>query len=285
MKTNNFTASDVWKCSNKIRYDVKDVLELSNIDFLIRDKYIQCLQFFNVDFTESLLKLLKSTIVNNKDVKFKYIDLSDDDITQIRNWCDKYNVDFVVDDVWDAPKLSLNSSLEDYIKSCCVRIKRDYTAYLNDKTIKYRIFDKDSFEMWTSVLKIDKNSWKGDNKCDMKSLEREDLQYIFYLLNCEKNSSLIVAYIGEKPLAYSLWFKAENDDLWYAAKWGASSEGRKYCAGIKVLFEHINVMNKNNYLHLDFWGRRSRFYDMLKNCDVKRYHFQLRGKNDGENNQ
>ena len=41
------------------------------------------------------------------------------------------------------------------------------------------------------VLDIDKNSWKGENLCDMKSLCREDFQYVFYLLNAYDDSSLI----------------------------------------------------------------------------------------------
>ena len=90
----------------------------------------------------------------------------------------------------------------------------------------------------------------------------------------------MVAFKDNEPLAYSLWFKA-NDDAWYAAKWGASDSGRVVNAGIKVLFNHINYIlsKQNNILNLDLWGRRSQFYDMLKNSDIKRYHFEIRRQN------
>ena len=269
--------SEVWKQSNKIRYDINNVVTLDNIDFLIKDQEIVCLQFFSIDFSPNLLKLLKSTITNGKKIVFKYIDLTDEQLILLKNWCNKNMLQFAINDEWDAPLLSIKEHLDSYLKTKSSLIKRDYFKYKNDKELTYKIFDG-NLDLWTNVLTIDKKSWKGKDKCDMKSLDREDLQYVFYLMSKPDQSSLMVAIKDDEPLAYSLWFRADND-RWFAAKWGASDNGRKYNAGIKVLFNHINnVLNLQNHnLYLDFWGRRSQFYDMLKNKDVKRYHFEIRG--------
>ena len=280
LKDNNFTSSKIWKDSNRIRYDVNNVVNLDNVDFVIKDTEILCLQYFKIDFTENLLKLIKSSVVNGKNVIFKYIDLTEEQLILLKNWCNKNNLNLFINDEWDAPKLILAEDFSNYIKKKCTLLKRDYVKYLSDIEIEYQIFSGKSLDLWTSVLTIDKKSWKGKNLCDMKSLDREDLQYIFYLMSEPNNSSLMVAFKDNEPLAYSLWFKA-NDDAWYAAKWGASDSGRVVNAGIKVLFNHINyILNKqNNILNLDFWGRRSQFYDMLKNSDIRRYHFEIRGQN------
>lgn len=277
MQTNNFTTSKIWKQSNKIRYDISNIVTLDNVDFLIRENQILCLQFFSINFSENLLKLIKSSIVNDKKVVFKYIDLSKDQLEFLKTWCNENKLQLIINDQWKAPTLSINESLSVYIKSKCELLKRDYVKYVNDDTLEYKIFNG-NLDLWTSVLSIDKKSWKGKDKCDMKSLDREDLQYVFYLISEQSKSSLMVAFKDKDPLAYSLWFKADND-TWFAVKWGASDNGRIYNAGIKVLFNHMNhILNdQNNNLKLDFWGRRSQFYDMLKNGEVNRYHFEIRG--------
>lgn len=277
----NFTASEIWKQSNKIRFDVDKVVNLNNVDFLIKDDEIECLQFFNIDFNDNLLNLMKSTIVNDKIIKFKYIDMTSVEQIKLNQLCKNKKLMIEINDEWKAPILELNEPLSNYIANCSDQLKRDYAKYKQDKNITYKIFNNADLELWTDVLKIDKESWKGENLCDMKSLKREDLQYIFYLLNSNENASLIVSYYNDIPVAYSLWFKAEKNSTWYAAKWGASNYGRTINAGIKTLFYHIeHILDKQSSLLLDFWGRRSRFYDMLKNKDVDRFHFTVRGKND-----
>lgn len=277
MQTNNFTTSKIWKQSNKIRYDISNIVTLDNVDFLIRENEILCLQFFSINFSENLLRLIKSSIVNGKKVVFKYIDLTKDQIDFLKNWCNENKLQLIKNDQWKAPILSVNEPLNVYIKSKCELLKRDYIKYVNDDVLEYKMFNG-NLDLWTSVLSIDKKSWKGKDKCDMKSLDREDLQYVFYLMSEPSKSSLMVGYKDKEPLAYSLWFKAHND-TWFAVKWGASDNGRIYNAGIKVLFNHMNyILNgQNNNLKLDFWGRRSQFYDMLKNGEVDRYHFEIRG--------
>lgn len=280
MQVKNFTTSQIWQQSNRIRYDIKNIVNLDGVDFLIKENEIQCLQFFNIDFTDNLLKLLKSASVNEKDIVFKYINLAESDKTFLKNWCEKNNLEFQIVDEWNAPMLFLDTAIEEHISKGSTQLKRDFVKYLQDDKMDYELYDKTNLKLWTDVLYIDRNSWKGEKNCDMKSLEREDLQYVFYLMNNLENSSLMVASKDGEPLAYSLWFKSEDDQLWYAAKWGASTNGRAHSAGIKVLFNHIFYMKEQTEnLKLDFWGRRSNFYDMIKNKDIKRYHFKIRRKN------
>ncbi len=274
----NFTNAEVWKQSNRIRYDISKIIELEDVDFLDNNSELLCLQFFNLDFSENLLdELLK----HREKVIFKYLNLEVKKLSILQDWCEKHNYDLKIADVWDAPQLFLNQDLKSYIKNKCSLLKKDYIKFEKDKSLQYKLYDGTSLDLWVSVLEIDKNSWKGQKLCDMKSLDREDLQYVFYLIKEPQNSSLMVAFKGNEPMAYSLWFKADND-IWYAAKWGASYSGRQVSAGIKVLLNHINYIadRQGKNLELDFWGRRNQFYDMLKNTDVKRCHLEIRRHDD-----
>ena len=110
----------------------------------------------------------------------------------------------------------------------------------------------------------------------MKSLDREDLQYLLFLIKNNEESSLVVIYENDIPLAYSLMFKNESNNYWYAVKWGASFEGRKVYAGIYCLFSHLQFLyKKENQLNIDFWGRRNATYDLLKNTSIIREHLEI----------
>ena len=74
-------------------------------------------------------------------------------------------------------------------------------------------------KLWDYVLKIDLDSWKKDEKSDMKSLNREDLQYLpFLLLKRDKSNLVVICDNDDNPLEYSLMFKDENN-CWYAVKY------------------------------------------------------------------
>ena len=68
--------------------------------------------------------------------------------------------------------------------------------------------------LWNYVLQIDYNSWKKDEHSDMKSLDREDLQYLpFFLIDKEHSNLIVVCDEKNNPLAYSLMFR--SGDCWY----------------------------------------------------------------------
>ena len=155
------------------------------------------------------------------------------------------------------------------------QVRKNYKKY-KKSNINIETSNNDNIlKLWTDVLYIDKNSWKNEEKSDMKSLDREDLQYIFYMLNNKDKISLNVSYNNKIPTSYSLMFK-ENNNKWYAVKWGASFLGREKYHGIYCLYDHLIKLSDKQEINIDFWGRRSESYDYLKNNSLKRYHIILK---------
>ena len=84
----------------------------------------------------------------------------------------------------------------------------------------------------------------------------------------------------KEELACVHYFKDEND-CWYAVKWGASYIGRKKYAGFMALFNHLEyIASLENQINIDFWGRRNKTYDSLKNNFINRKHIIIYKKED-----
>lgn len=272
---NNFTMSQIWKDSLHIRYDLNDLVCIGNLYFYKNEKTLTCQHFFNFEIHEEDIPNLKKLLDEGYQLKFNYIDKTM--YETLKKVFGKAKIQ--IQDKWNAPILKTDD-IHNYLKySKHSQVKRNYNRYLKRKNEYTFILDNkhNLTKLWIDVLKIDYNSWKGKTKCDMKSLNREDLQYIFHLI-CEKeNSSLLVCYKNDEPLAYSLMFKNNENNMWYAVKWGASFEGRKSYLGIYSLFEHLlYLQNEDGKVDIDFWGRRSQTYDYLKNNDVERYHILVK---------
>lgn len=281
MTTNNFTFSNEWKNAICLRYPINEIVEILDLSFWKDGNVLKCQHFFNFEISDNVLERLSEYIMNGNTIKFSYID--DDTLyKKLSLWCDKKGYQFKIIDEWSAPKLKLESNttnIKDYLnKNSNHQIKRNYRKY-NENKIKYTflVSNKDNvFNLWKDVLEIDINSWKGKDKCDMKSLNREDLQYIFYLIKNDKDASLNVLYKEKEPLAYSLMFKSKENSMWYAVKWGSSFNGRTELSGFYCLFNHLEKLyDIDNNINLDFWGRRSETYDYLKNNDMKRFHIGI----------
>lgn len=263
---NNFTFSDLWINALYIRYDINKLKKYDNIYFYENDNLLKCQHFFYYDLSEDILNCLKFEL-NSKKIKFSYID-NEQMINKLKLLCKENGFKFELEDTWEAPILELNESLNNYInKIKSSQIKKNYKYYLIHKEnfILKKSNNKNIINLWKDVLKIDNNSWKKNEKSDMKNLDREDLQYLPFLINNEENTSLFVLYDkNNNPISYSLMFKI--NDEWYQSKWGASNDGRKFKAGFIILFSHIEYLyNLKKYLQLDFWGRRNKTYDNLKN--------------------
>ncbi|MDD3048401.1 MAG: hypothetical protein PHQ89_00200 [Bacilli bacterium] len=279
MKNNNFTFSKPWKEAFPIRFNINKIVKINNICFYQENEILKCQHYFDFEVSKNSLQKMQKYINNNFKFKFNYINegkLFD----LFKTYCKNNNYKLSIVDEWQAPQLILNDiELDNYLKNNCNnQTKKNYKKYLAESN-KYHFCiatSKNINKLWNDVLYIDYNSWKGKNKCDMKSLDREDLQYIFMLIGDMKNSSLKVMYKEKKPLAYSLMFRTSKKEMWYAVKWGASNDGRKFYAGIFCLFNHLEYLSdENKKLYLDFWGRRSSTYDNLKNKEIKRYHFEI----------
>lgn len=273
----NFTFNDSWINALYIRYDLSKLHKYGELYFFEKENIMKCQHFFEFYIEKEILSQLKPQLEKNKKIIFNYLDnmLA---IDNIEDWCRENGYKFEIIDKWSAPILFLECSFDEYIKKkSSKQIKKNYNFFQNNKK-NYIIKNSDQddiVELWRDVLIIDNNSWKKSEYSDMKNLDREDLQYFLKVINDRKNVNLSVLYDNVmEPVAYSLMFK--NYDMWYQVKWGASTKGRKNFCGFIILFSHIEYLyGISKFLKLDFWGRKSRVYDQLKNKEKLRCHIMV----------
>jgi len=277
MKT-NFTLSKYWIESLLLRYQYSEIENIGGIYFYKKNKLLKCQHFFDFEIKPKVLDLLLKEVLNDNTIRFNYINNSSL-LEQLKKWSKDNNLIYKVIDSWEAPRLSIDTSIQNYLKcNDKKQIKRNFRKYMDNKAkYKFIFSNKENvLDLWNDVLLIDYKSWKKSENSDMKSLDREDLQYILFLLKNSNDSSLVVVYENNNPLAYSLMFKNLSDNYWYAVKWGASYDGRKVYAGIYCLFSHLEYIYKiDNKLNIDFWGRRNATYDLLKNDSIVREHLEI----------
>lgn len=279
----NFSNSNIWIDSLYIRYPIDKIVNIGQLYFYNGNDLLICQNFFKPIINEQEIEGLIKRIDEGNKVKFSYINNSEiiDTLRKMSN-DNKFICEII--DSWEAPRLYLKNDLSNYLlNECGNQIKRDYKLYKQNKEnyIFYNSTNDDILKLWSYVLKIDFDSWKKEENSDMKSLNREDLQYLpFLLLKRDKSNLVVVCDKNDNPLAYSLMFKGDND-YWYAVKWGASYQGRKKHAGFSALFNHLEyIFSIDNQIKIDFWGRRNQTYDSLKNDSVNRNHIVIYKKED-----
>lgn len=270
----NFTLSPFWKSAVYDRFLKKDILEIGDLIFAKINGVFRCQHFFDFHINIQNYDEVKKYI--NKGIKFQFYYIDQNLYENIKVWCDENNVNLKVIDSWSAPKLKFLNNITNYLNNeCGIQTKKNYKNYQKNKN-NFVFLDSKSnnvCELWDDVLKIDECSWKYRENSNMKSLDREDLQYQKFLFNNHEDSFLNVIYKDNIPLAYSLFFKNNLTKQWYAVKWGASDLGRKYYAGFFCLYNHLEKLEKmEGIVDIDFWGRRNSTYDSLKNCENDRYH-------------
>lgn len=276
----NFTYSLDWRKSIFLRYPIDQIVTFKHLDFFKDEDHLICQQFFNIKYTKEDLEQMKKHLLNGKQIIFKYMNQSNS-LEKLKKWALLNHFHVQMKDQWDAPQLFLSNEIFEYInKSSHSQLKRNFGKYLkykNDYIFK-NSKDENLLSLWSDVLKIDYNSWKRKEQSDMKSLNREDLQYLPYMLNNTDTCNLVVIYYENEPLAYSLMFQ-DYDNTWYAVKWGASDNGRKHNAGFYCLYYHLELLKDlNTDLMIDFWGRRNQTYDELKNNSIRRCHLSISKK-------
>lgn len=272
----NFTYSTCWKKSLILRYPVNDILSVNNICFVKKNNDYYFQHFFELPQNLNFVDIINKKTIEDAKFVFKYINKSN--LVNLEKWCNLYNYEIEIIDEWKAPFLKVDKQIEDIFEnSPHKQTKKNYRHYKKNKD-KYEFttsIKHNTLDLWNCVLKIDNDSWKKEENSDMKSLEREDLQYLPFMLNNPDKVSLVVMFEDKKPISYSLFFQENN--LWYAVKWGSNNSGRNNYAGIICLFEHLNIIyNKNNNFIIDFWGRNNNVYDKLKNFDIERMHFSIK---------
>lgn len=279
----NFSNSNIWINSLYIRYPIDKIVNIGQLYFYNDNNLLTCQNFFKPNINELEIEELIKKIDEGNKVKFSYINNSKI-LDNLRKMSNDNKFTYEIIDSWEAPRLCLKNDLSNYLlKECGNQIKRDYKLYKKNKE-NYRFYNSnndDILKLWSYVLKIDFDSWKKEEISDMKGLNREDLQYLpFLLLESGKSNLVVVCDNDDNPLAYSLMFKGDND-YWYAVKWGASYQGRKKYAGFRALFNHLEyIFSIDNQIKIDFWGRRNQTYDLLKNDFVNRNHIVIYKKED-----
>lgn len=279
----NFSNSKIWIDSLYIRYPINKIVHIGQLYFYNDNNLLTCQNFFNPNIGELEIKQLTKRINEGNKVKFSYINNSEI-LDNLRKMSSDHKFTYEIIDSWEAPRLCLKNNLSNYLlNECGKQIKRDYKLYKKNKEdyIFYNSSNDDILKLWSYVLKIDFDSWKKEEKSDMKSLNREDLQYLpFLLLKRDHSNLVVVCDKNDNPLAYSLMFKGDHD-YWYAVKWGASYQGRAKYAGFRALFNHLEYLfSMDNQIKIDFWGRRNKTYDSLKNDSVNRNHIVIYKKED-----
>lgn len=288
----NFTYNDFWSLGVWLRYDCNNILQfpkektslikLNDSDFIFTS-------YFDVCLSSYFLTKLNDLINSNKKISFSYINIDTSDFTEFEIFLKENNIDIIYDDIWEAPiiQISKNYSFQEFFLSRKRRLQitmKKIKKIVKNNNLSFDIKFSDSsniFLLWKDMLYIDNNCWKKFEKSDMKSLEREDLQYLTFALMKSDSVSLSICYCNETPVAFSFMFYCEESDNWYAVKWGTSDLGRLYYSGIYLLINHIEFLfNKfksdNKNLNIDLWGRRSEIYNQISTGTRTRANFTLK---------
>lgn len=273
---NNFTNDELWRKILYFRYPFEKVFSSKNLDFVDRDNFIECKQNFQIKVNEQDLLLLEK-LLEMKEVKFKYMNENFYKLIKDK-FSSKYTIN--IDSKWENPIIKIEQNqLKEYIDSKNENIKRDYKKYLVEKesSLFYDEENNDFYDLWKNILFIDQSSWKKTEETDMMNLEYEHLQYMFFCLKDAKYYVDIMCDKNKEPIGYSLMF--EYDNILYAAKWGATDEGRKNKAGIVCFFRQLERLSKNRNIVIDTWSRNNLFFEKISNEGIARINLTLRRKN------
>lgn len=261
---NNFTNDSNYRNSLYFRFFVKNIKSSNNLDIVRYYDGNNCFQFFDSDIDDNDIELLKK-INKTSSIKFRNIN-KDSNIIKV---LDKY-FDIDITKEWDSPILEIKKNkYDEYIKSKSNDFRRLINKN-NNYSKQLRFKHNNKVELWKDILRIDQDSWKKDEGSDMLNLYYEHISCLSQI----KNSLIEIAYLNDKPVGYSLLYYYNGK--YYAAKWGATDEGRKYNAGIICLFNQIKRINKKEDIYIDLWGRNNKIYDRMSTSSVKRVYFTIR---------
>lgn len=263
---NNFTNDIIYRNSLYYRFNYKKIKSLKSIDLIRYYDGLNCFQYFDFNITEEDIQdLIK---INKKnDIKFRYID-ENSNIYKILS----QRFIIKITDEWYSPIIEIKkNNFQDYVQSKSNNFKRLIKkCQLYNKQIKVVKSNKNNINnLFKDVLLVDQKSWKAREKSDMFNLDNEQIIYLSMLKYCD----IVVAYKCNTPIGYSLLIQYNNK--YYAAKWGATDDGRKLNAGIICLLIQIKKISSNKDLYLDLWGRRNKIYDRMATSYKKRLYFSI----------
>ncbi|MDX7991413.1 AAA family ATPase [Xenorhabdus littoralis] len=273
----NPTTSHLWRLGTVLRYPEFKRFEHVDLVWQENQKQWQSNTFFDFSFSNQEEKELLS-LLKQHPVLFKYLNAKSHANIYLHDLAQRHGLQCHEESKWLAPVVDIppETTLTDFLTQHSARLKRSLKKARTHHTFtRYSTLGQIE-QLWQDVLYIDARSWKMTQRSDMRSLNREDLQYLSGILSKSNQYHLAVTYdVKETPCAWSLMIN-NGTGQWYAAKWGCSDQGREMLMGITCLITHLEMLYcPHAGLQIDLWGRDSEFYDQLANRYIERLHLRI----------
>ena len=271
----NPTATLSWQQGTQLRFsNVREIGELQLVPTHDESPW-QAHTYFDARLSNTELQMLIH-LLERQAITFRYLDRDAPFFQQLQTLSTTHGITLQVLDEWEAPQISIppRQDVRTFFGQRSTPIRR-----LLKKTAGLHRLDYSSrgnrAQLWFDALSIDRHSWKAAQQSDMRSLAREDLQYLPGILS-DADYHLAVAYDASgQPGAWSLMI-FDGESRWYAAKWGCSDEGRTTSMGIDCLIQHLErLYDPARGLDVDLWGRRSEVYERLSTSAQWRVNVRL----------
>ncbi|OTA21704.1 hypothetical protein Xbed_00454 [Xenorhabdus beddingii] len=273
----NPTTSHLWRLGTVLRYP--ELKRFENVDLVWQKNHQQWQSntFFDFTFTTKEEKELLS-FLKQQPIFFKYLNAKSHAYCYLHNLAQQQGLQCHEESQWLAPVVNIPSktTVTDFLTQHATRLKRSLKKARTYHTVTRYSTAGHIEQLWQDALYVDAQSWKTTQQSDMRSLNREDLQYLPGLLSKSNQYHLAVTYDDKgTPGAWSLMLN-NGAGQWYAAKWGCSHQGRDMLMGINCLMSHLEMLYcPYTGLLVDLWGRENEFYDQLANEYIERLHLRI----------
>ncbi|MDC9588386.1 AAA family ATPase [Xenorhabdus sp. XENO-10] len=273
----NPTTSHLWRLGTVLRYPELKHFEHVDLVWQKNQQQWQSNTFFDFTFTAKEEKELLS-LLKQQTVFFKYLNTESHAYFYLHNLAQQHGLRCHEENKWQAPIINIPSktNVVAFLNQQSTRLKRSLKKARTYHTVTRYSTSGQTEQLWQDALYIDVWGWKVTQQSDMRSLSREDLQYLPGLLSKSSQYHLAVTYDDKgTPGAWSLMIN-NGSDQWYAAKWGCSNQGREMLMGINCLISHLEMLYcPHTGLQVDLWGRENEFYDQLANEYIERLHLRI----------
>ncbi|MDR0217462.1 MAG: ATP-binding protein [Enterobacteriaceae bacterium] len=273
----NPTASHWWHLGTALRYPELKCFEYVDLVWQESLQQWQSNTFFDFTFTAQEEKELLS-FLKQQPVLFKYLNAQSRACFHLHNLAQQHGLRCHEENRWPAPVINIpaKTTVADFLNQYSTRLKRSIKKARTHRTVTRYSTSGQIEQLWQDALYVDTKGWKILQQSDMRSLNREDLQYLPGLLSKSNHYHLAVTYDDNgTPGAWSLMIN-NGAGQWYAAKWGCSYQGREKLMGINCLIDHLDALYcPYAGLQVDLWGRENEFYDQLANEYIERLHLRV----------
>ncbi|PHM70203.1 AAA family ATPase [Xenorhabdus kozodoii] len=273
----NPTTSHLWRLGTTLRYPKFRRFEQVDLVWQEDHQQWQSNTFFEFAFTAQEKEELLS-FLTQQPVLFKYVNAKSHAYSYLHDLAKQRGLRCHEESAWSAPIVNIppKTNIADFLSHHSARVKRSLKKARAYHTVtRYSAYGQTE-QLWQDALHIDTQGWKSIQRSDMRSLNREDLQYLPGLLSNSHQYHLAVTYDDNgTPGAWSLMIN-NGAGQWYAAKWGCSDQGREKLMGINCLMSHLEMLYcPYTGLQLDLWGRENDFYDQLATTYLDRLHLRI----------